>query len=177
MGFFSVLGEDQEGKKGGDEHEWHECSWSYQSTGRSIAQMTKAWCTGLSPANISVWVFIQKWTLEPKSFLKCIQSYPGHIYNINCKTAEKTFPNQSLMHLCHLANKNKLKCFYERKDRSWPLQKCLQSFRVLWWLIRFLLLSITNRSPVSNPRRTANECDLVIQSHQKLFCVTGEKHN
>lgn len=114
-------------KKGGYEHKGHECSWSYQGTGRSIAQMTKAQCTGLSLVNISVRVFLQKWTLEPKSLLKCIQNYPGHIYSIESKTSNKTFPNQSLMHLCHLVNKNKSKWFCEREDRSWPPQKCLQT--------------------------------------------------
>lgn len=92
---------------------------------RSKPQLTKTQCTGFSPVNISLWVFLQKWALEPKSDLKHVQNYPGNTYNINSKTAEKTVLNQSLMHLCHLVNKTQLKCFCEREDKSQCPQKCL----------------------------------------------------
>ena len=88
--------------------------------------MTKTWCTGLSPVNISVWVFLQKMNFGAQNILETHSRLPW-THNINRKTAEKTFPNQSLMHLCHLVNKNKSKCLCEREDRSWPPQKCLQT--------------------------------------------------
>jgi len=42
----------KKGRRVVGEHEGHRSSWSCQSTGRSIAQMAKVWCTGLSPVNI-----------------------------------------------------------------------------------------------------------------------------
>lgn len=84
---------------------------------RSKPQLTKTQCTGFFPVNISLWVFLQKWTLEPKSLLKHVQNYPGNIYNINSKTVGKAFLNRSLMYLCHLVNKAQLQCFCEREDR------------------------------------------------------------
>lgn len=110
-------------KQGGYEHKGHECSWSYQSTGRSIAQMTKAQCTCLSLVNISVWVFLQKELWSPN------HSWNAFKITLDTFTASNVKPqtNQSLMHLCHLVNKNKSKWFCEREDRSRPPQKCLQT--------------------------------------------------
>lgn len=160
-------------KQGGYEHKGHECSWSYQSTGRSIAQMTKAQCTGLSLVNISVWVFLQKELWSPKSLLKCVQNHPGHIYSIECKTSNKSI---SYAFVPPSEQKQvKMVLWKGRQISASSEMLANQLSRVLWWLTRLPLLSITDGLPVSNPRRAANECDLVIQSHQKLFCVTGKK--
>lgn len=89
---------------------------------------------------------------------------------------QRTFPSQSLMHLCHLVNKTKLKCFCEGGQILASSEMLAGGlWGVLWWLDRLLLLSITDGLLVSNHRRTANGCDLVNQSHEKLFCVTGKR--
>lgn len=101
---------------------------------RSKPQLTKTPCTGFSPVNISLWVFLQKLTLEPKSLLKYVQNYPGNIYNINSKTAEKTFLNQSLTHLCHLVNKTSWGAFGRGKTDLGVLRNACWLWNVLWWL-------------------------------------------
>lgn len=88
-------------------------------------ELTKTPSTGFSPVNVSLQVVLQKLTLEPKLLLKHVQNHPGNVYNINSKTAEKTFLNQSLRHLCHLVNKTQLKCFCEREDRLWVSSEML----------------------------------------------------
>lgn len=155
---------------------WRTCMQVLVSKHR-IAWVTKVQYAGFSPANISVRVFLQKWTWEPESFLKSIQNYPVHIYNINCKTAEKTLPNSSLMHLCHLVNKKQVEMVLSETRYTLASSEMLANWllRALLWLTGLLLLSITDGLPVSNPRRIANACDLEIQSHQKLFCVAGGK--
>lgn len=106
-------------KKGKGDFDTTNSSWrTWMQLREASLRLTKTRCTGFSPVNISLCVFLQKWTLEPKSLLKHVQNYPGNIYNINSKTAGKTFLNQSLMHLCHLVNKAQLKCFCEREDRT-----------------------------------------------------------